>query len=73
MARIATRSLLYAAAILKIISFARAADCSQSRAEGDPTGQQIANALTKGDSLSNVCSGKFSPQSNTDITYNYWY
>jgi hypothetical protein len=73
MTRIAARSLLYTGVIAKIIGLIEAADCSQSRAEGDPTGKQIENALIKGNSLSNICAGNFSPQNSTDNTFNNWY
>ena len=63
------------ASILSSACFYRvsiAADCFQERKEGDPSGSQIADAITKNDALSNICNGSFSPSSQTDNTWNYW-
>jgi hypothetical protein len=73
MARSTHYSLLFFSAFAQIIGLSIAADCSQQRKEGDPTGDQIADAITKNNALSNICSGTFSPQSTTDNTWNYWY
>ncbi|KAK7191767.1 hypothetical protein PSPO01_02216 [Paraphaeosphaeria sporulosa] len=69
----AQRSIFYLGVLAQLISRATAADCSQQRKEGDPTSAEIADALTKNNALSNICSGNFSPQSTTDNTWNYWY
>ena len=51
-----------AAALYLLISPISAADCdlSQQRQSSFPSGQQIANALTKNNALENVCSNDFS-------------
>lgn len=73
MSHIATVLLLHAIIIVNANNLPEAAKCSQSRTEEYPTGKQIADILTKGTLLSEFCAGNFSPQSNTDNTYNYWY
>ncbi|KAL5427176.1 hypothetical protein PMIN04_001451 [Paraphaeosphaeria minitans] len=73
MAHMAQLLIFYFGVFAQLISLATAADCSQQRKEGDPSGVQIADALTKNNALSNICSGNFSPQSETDNTWNYWY
>jgi hypothetical protein len=73
MARTKHHSLLFFSALAQFIGLSIAADCSQQRKEGDPTGDQIADAITKNNAFSDICSGSFSPQNTTDNTWNYWY
>ncbi|KAL8800617.1 MAG: hypothetical protein Q9200_007195 [Gallowayella weberi] len=56
------------------ISITNAADCrtNQQRHTGDPSGDDIATALTKDAQLSSVCSGNFPPGNDRIATYNHW-
>jgi hypothetical protein len=67
-----TRQLAYILGSSYLYGIALAADCFQERKKGDPSGIQIADAITKNDALSNICNGSFSPSSQTDNTWNYW-
>ena len=56
-----------------LLKLAMAADCNlnQVRGAGDPSGQQIATALTKNNQLNFVCSGEFPPGNNLIATFNH--
>ena len=56
-----------------IVRHARAADCNQEqlRNPGDPSGEQIANALTKDNGIESVCQGGFPPTNDLISTFNH--
>ncbi|KAL8662636.1 MAG: hypothetical protein Q9168_008231, partial [Polycauliona sp. 1 TL-2023] len=56
------------------IIVANAADCNlgQQRQAGDPSGEDIATALTKNNQLESVCAGNFPPLNDRVLSYNHW-
>ena len=64
--------ILNSCALLMLVSTAMAADCNQPRKDGDPSGDDIATALTSHNQLSEVCSGNFPPGSDKTNTFNHW-
>ena len=65
--------VLNCCALLALVSTVMAADCSQPRKDGDPSGNDISTALTSHNQLSGVCSGNFPPGNDKTNTYNYWF
>lgn len=57
----------------RLIAVAYAADCNlkQPRQAGNPSGEDIATALTKDNQLASVCSGDFPPSNDRISTYNH--
>ena len=56
-----------------LLKLTTAADCDldQTRSPGDPSGQQIATALTKNNVISLVCTGGFPPGNDLIATFNH--
>ncbi|KAL8798753.1 MAG: hypothetical protein Q9182_006414 [Xanthomendoza sp. 2 TL-2023] len=67
-------SMLFLNLLGIFVSITSAADCktNQQRHTGDPSGDDIATALTKDAQLSSVCSGTFPPGNDRIATYNHW-
>lgn len=62
----------YTLTILALVSFVAAADCDQERGASDPSGTDIATALTSSNQLSEVCNGNFPSSNDTSNTFNHW-
>ena len=69
-----TRFFVHVVVLGAFFAIANAADCNtdEQRQTGDPSGDDIATALTKNDQLSSVCSGNFPPGNDKISTYNHW-
>lgn len=67
-------ALLVLSLLFSFIAGTGAADCKydEKRQAGDPSGDDIASALTKDEQLSSICSGTFPPGNDRIATYNHW-